>query len=373
MSPVPLLDLKAQYHTIQTEIDAAILNVVRKQQFILGPEVQAFESEIATYCRVPYAIGVSSGSDALLMALLALGIGPGDEVITSAYSFFATAGSIIRCGAQPVFVDIDLASYNLAPEQVEKKITSRTKAILPVHLFGRCAPIAELKSVASGIPIIEDAAQAIGAEYQGQRAGALGQIGCLSFFPSKNLGGYGDGGMITTQDADLAKRLRAIRVHGQMGDQRYFYELIGGNFRLDALQAAVLRVKLTHLETWSNARRKNAERYRQLFQQQQIPVVLPPQDLPGSRDVYNQFVIRTAKRDGLMKYLTGQGIGCAIYYPQGLHLQPCFSNLGYRPGDLPNCEQAARESLALPIYPELTDSQLVEVVEQIAAYFRLQS
>ena len=368
--PVPLLDLKAQYATIQHEIDEAVLAVVREQRFILGPQVEAFEAELAAYVGTRHGVGVSSGSDAILVALTALGIGAGDEVITSAYSFFATAGSIVRCGARPVFVDIEPATYNLDPAQVAARVTSSTRAILPVHLFGRCADMAGLTAAAPGIPVVEDAAQAIGAEHRGKRAGALGQAGCLSFFPSKNLGGFGDGGMVTTDDAALAARARSLRAHGQSEHQRYVHELVGGNFRLDALQAAVLRVKLRHLEEWTAARRGHAARYRALFAEAGGAVVLPPDDAPGCRDAYNQFVVRVADRDGLVRHLAEHGVGCAVYYPRGLHAQPCFADLGCREGDFPAAEAAARESVALPVYPELTAAQQEEVVGRVTEWTR---
>ena len=370
MAPVPLLDLKAQYLSIKKEIDEALQRVVEKQEFILGPEVTQLEAEIAAYVGAEHAVGVSSGTDALAMALLALNIGPGDEVITSVYSFFATAGAIIRCGARPIFVDIDPATNNLNPEQVADKVSARTRALLPVHLFGRCAPVESIAAAAPGIPVIEDAAQAIGAELCGKRAGALGRLGCFSFFPSKNLGGYGDGGMVTTQDEDLAQRLRALRVHGQLPGKKYVHDMIGGNFRLDALQAAVIRVKLRHLERWTQSRRQHAQRYRRLLRELGADIRLPPEDSPHSRDVYNQFVIRVQDREGLRHHLSTQGIGCAVYYPQGFHQQPCLAHLGYREGDFPACEAAARENLALPIFPELTESQICAVVEQVAAFLR---
>ncbi len=363
---VPLLDLKAQLQSIQNEIERAILAVVHDQRFILGPEVSELERELASYLGVKHAVGVSSGSDAILLALLALELRPGDEVITSAYSFFATAGAIVRVGATPVFVDIDPASYNLDPEAVARRLTPRTRALLPVHLFGRAAELTRLAEVAPGLPIIEDAAQAIGAEHAGRRVGGLGRIGCFSFFPSKNLGAYGDGGLCTTDDDELATRLRALRVHGQTGG-RYLHTLVGGNFRLDALQAAVLRVKLRHLERWTEARRAHARRYRELFRAASARVTLPLDDAAGGRDVYNQFVIRVQDRDRVKRELDAHGIGNAIYYPRGLHLQPCFASLGYREGSMPESEAASQTSLALPVYPELTASQLAEVAERVVA------
>ena len=370
MSPVPLLDLKAQYQTIRTEVEAALHSVLAEQHFILGPEVEHLEQELAAYLGCPHGIGVSSGSDALLLALQALGLGPGDEVITSAYSFFATAGSIVRTGARPVLVDIDLSTYNLDPARVAERLGPRTRAIMPVHLFGRCAEMEELARLAPGLPLVEDAAQAIGAERGGRRAGSIGRLGCLSFFPSKNLGGFGDGGLVSTADPELAAHVRALRVHGQGGADRYLHAWVGGNHRLDAVQAAVLRVKLRHLEDWTAARRRNAARYRRLFAEAALPVELPPEEAPGCRDVYNQFVIRLRDRDALLRHLGEHKIGCAVYYPRGLHQQPCFADLGYRTGDFPATERAATESLAIPVYPELTDVQLSEVVGRIADFFR---
>jgi dTDP-4-amino-4,6-dideoxygalactose transaminase len=346
--------------------------VLREQRFILGPEVEQLEQEVAAYSGVGHAVGVSSGTDALLMTLMALGVGPGDEVVTSAYSFFATAGSIARLGARPVLADIEPETFNLDPEQAARRITPRTRAILPVHLFGRCATTERLaEAVGVGqIPVIEDAAQAIGAERHGRRAGALGRAGCLSFFPSKNLGGGGDGGMVTTDDPELARTLRALRAHGQLSGRRYRHDLLGGNFRLDAIQAAILRVKLPHLERWNEARRRNARTYRELFAAAGAPVTLPPAEEAGCRDVYNQFVIRVEarQRDALAAHLGSQGIGCAIYYPEGLHRQPCLAHLGHAEGDFPATEAAARESLALPVYPELTGAQQTRVVEEVTAF-----
>jgi dTDP-4-amino-4,6-dideoxygalactose transaminase len=367
---VPLLDLKAQYAAIRAEVQEAIERVCDSQQFILGPEVTALEEAIAAFCGARFAIGVSSGTDALLMALMALGVGPGDEVITTPYSFFATAGVIARLGARPVFVDIEPQTYNIDAAAVGAKITSRTKAILPVHLFGRCAemdPILEA-AAASGIGVVEDAAQAIGAcDARGRQAGTMAQIGCFSFFPSKNLGAFGDAGMLVTDDEHLAETLRRLRVHGS--GPKYYHRLIGGNFRLDALQAAVLRVKLNYLPAWIAARRRNAARYRQLFAEAGVGSwATLPLDAPGH--IYNQFVIRCAERDRLQAFLRERGIGTEVYYPLPLHLQECFRDLGHRPGDFPHSELAARESLALPIYPELTEAQQRYVVEQITAFYR---
>ncbi len=367
---VPMLDLKAQYASIRAEVREAIDRVCDSQQFILGPEVAAFEEEAARYCRTKFAVGVSSGTDALLASLMALGVGPGDEVVTTTFSFFATAGTVWRLGARPVFVDIEPLTFNIDPDQACRKITPRTKAIMPVHLFGRCADMSPILEAADarGIPVVEDAAQAIGAaDAAGRRAGSMGRLGCFSFFPSKNLGGFGDGGMITTDDEGLAESLRMLRVHGMK--PKYVHHTVGGNFRLDALQAAVLRVKLKRLPEWTAARRSNAERYRRLFDEAGLSGrVIPPADAPGH--IYNQFVVRCAQRDRLRKFLEENGVGTEIYYPIPLHLQGCFAGLGYRKGDMPHAEAAAEEALALPIYPELTEEQQRYVVEQIRRFVR---
>lgn len=361
----PLLDLKAQYAALRDEIHAAIERVVESQQFILGPEVEALEEEVAAYSHCRYGVGVSSGTDALLVSLMAIGLQPGDEVITTPYTFFATAGSIARLGARPVFVDIDPQTYNLDPAKLETAITPRTRAIMPVHLFGQMADMDPILVVAErhGLYVIEDAAQAIGAEYKGRRAGSLGHLGCFSFFPSKNLGGFGDGGMVVTNDPDLADRVRLLRGHGAR--PKYYHKVVGGNFRLDALQAAVLRVKLKHLDAWTAARQRNAERYRQLFTAAGVDVGLPC-DAGYGRHIYNQFVIRSRRRDALMAHLKAHGVGCEIYYPAPLHLQECFADLGYKVGDFPASEQAAQETLAIPIYPELSEAQQETVVRAVA-------
>lgn len=361
----PLLDLKAQYAALRDEIHAAIERVVESQQFILGPEVEALEEEVATYSHCRYGVGVSSGTDALLVSLMAIGLQPGDEVITTPYTFFATAGSIARLGARPVFVDIDPQTYNLDPAKLETAITPRTRAIMPVHLFGQMADMDPILVVAErhDLYVIEDAAQAIGAEYKGRRAGSLGHLGCFSFFPSKNLGGFGDGGMVVTNDPDLADRVRLLRSHGAR--PKYYHKVVGGNFRLDALQAAVLRVKLKHLDAWTAVRQRNAERYRQLFTAAGVDVGLPC-DAGYGRHIYNQFVIRSRRRDALMAHLKAHGVGCEIYYPAPLHLQECFADLGYKVGDFPASEQAAQETLAIPIYPELSEAQQETVVRAVA-------
>jgi dTDP-4-amino-4,6-dideoxygalactose transaminase len=363
---VPLLDLKAQYASIRDEIRAALDRVVESQTFILGPEVKALESEMASYCGCAHAIGVSSGTDALLVALMAIDIKPGDEVITSPYSFSATAGSIARLGARPVFADINPRTFNIDAAAISARVTPRTRAIMPVHLFGQIADMRPILEIAHkhNLRVIEDAAQAIGAELNGLRAGSIGDMGCISFYPSKNLGGFGDGGMITTNDSDLADRIRLLRSHGFR--TKYYNELLGGNFRLDEIQAAVLRVKLKHLDRWTEVRKRNAALYRENFGK--LSSVELPYELTKSRHVFNQFVIRTKRRDQLMSNLKEKGIGCEIYYPVPLHLQPCFKDLGgYTEGDFPNSEIAAKESLALPIYPELTPQMIQFVTESIVS------
>jgi dTDP-4-amino-4,6-dideoxygalactose transaminase len=363
--PIPLLDLRIGYPQIREEIQAALQRVIESQAFILGPEVEGLEAEIAAYSHCRFGIGVSSGTDALLVALMALEVGPGDEVITSPYTFFATAGTIARIGARPVFVDIEPATFNLDPELLERAITPRTKAIMPVHLFGQMAEMDRLMEIANRhrLPVIEDAAQAIGAEYKGRRAGSIGDLGCFSFFPSKNLGGFGDGGMVTAQDPSLADRVQLLRGHGMR--PKYYHQFIGGNFRLDALQAAVLRVKLKYLDGWSEARQRNAATYRRLFAQAELASVILPTEAPDRRHIYNQFVIRVPQRDKVIQALRDAQIGVEIYYPVPIHLQECFRYLGYREGDLPHSELAARETLALPIYPELKEEAQERVVRVI--------
>ncbi len=364
-APVPLLDLKAQYATIRSEIQAAMDRVVESQHFILGPEVEALEREVAAYTQCAHGVGVSSGTDALLVALMAIDVRPGDEVITTAYSFFATAGAVARLGARPVFVDIEPQTYNIDPAQIAAAITPRTRAIIPVHLYGQMADMEQIMAVAvrHGLVVIEDAAQAIGAEQRGRRAGSVGHMGCFSFFPSKNLGGFGDGGMVTTNDPNLADRLALLRGHGAR--PKYHHQFIGGNFRLDALQAAVLRVKLRHLDGWIVGRQRNAALYRRLLAAAGDPVAAPA-ERPDGRHIYNQFVVRTSQRDPLMARLRAHAIGHEVYYPVPLHLQECFADLGYRTGDLPESESAARETLALPIYPELRADQIERVVAALA-------
>lgn len=367
---VPLLDLKAQYATLRDEIEPVIKEIFESQYFIGGPHVDACEKAVADYCRCPHAVGVSSGTDALLAALMCEGIGPGDEVITSPYTFFATAGSIARTGATPVFADIDPVSYNINPALIEQKITKRTRAIIPVHLYGQMADMDPVMDLADrhGLIVIEDACQAIGAEIKGRRAGSIGHYGCFSFFPSKNLGGAGDGGMVTVSDAARADKLRILRNHGM--EPRYFHKLIGGNFRLDALQAAVVNVKLRHLDGWSRRRQENAARYDRLFAEKQIPGIGLPVVGEGRRHIFNQYIIRATCRDGLRAHLAAAGIGVEIYYPVPLHLQECFRHLGCGPGAFPESERAAAETLALPIYPEVTDEQAAHVVETIASFYK---
>jgi dTDP-4-amino-4,6-dideoxygalactose transaminase len=369
---MPFLDLKAQFATIRQEILDAVTRTLETQQFILGPEVTAFENEISALTGCAYSIACASGSDALILALLALEIGPGDEVITTPFTFFASAGSIARVGARPVFVDIDPQTFNISSQAIKSVITSRTRAIMPVHLFGLSAdmnPILELAS-AHRIPIIEDAAQAIGARYAERPIGSLGLMGCFSFFPSKNLGAAGDAGIMTTNDAALADRLRLLHVHGAR--DKYVYELLGINSRLDALQAAILRVKLKYLDKWAVARQRNADRYRDLFREFQLDSkVSLPLVPPHSIHVYNQFTIRSTDRDNLREHLRTSGIPSEIYYPIPLHLQKAFSYLGYKTGDFPASEAASHEVLSLPIYPELTEAQQRSVVAAIAAFHRV--
>lgn len=367
-TPVPLLDLKAQYATLRDEIHAAMDRVVESQHFILGPEVEALEQEVAAYSQCAYGIGVSSGTDALLVALMALEIGPGDEVITTPYTFFATAGCIARLGAKPVFVDIDPRTYNIDSTRIEAAVTPRTKAIMPVHLFGQMADMDPIMAIAArhNLAVIEDAAQAIGAEYKGRRAGSIGHLGCFSFFPSKNLGGFGDGGMVVSNDPALADRVRLLRGHGAR--PKYHHQVVGGNFRLDALQAGVLRVKLRHLDDWTAARQRNAARYRQLFAATGLTGVELPWESGDGRHIYNQFVIRLALRDSLMAHLKARQIGHEVYYPLSLHQQACFAGLGHGTGDFPASEAAALETVAIPIYPELTEAQQQVVVDAVVAH-----
>ena len=366
---VPLLDLAAQHEPLREELLAAIERVISSQRFILGPEVSALEGEIAQRLGVAHAIGCASGSDALLLALMALEIGPGDEVITTPYTFFATASAIVRLGARPVFVDIDPLTYNIDPGAIEAAITKRTRAIIPVHLFGQCAEMEPILKICAryGLHVIEDAAQAIGAEDRGRRAGAIGSIGCFSFYPTKNLGGMGDGGMVVTDDEALARRLRMLRAHG--AEDKYRHKYVGINSRLDELQAAILRVKLKHLDEWTAKRRRNAERYRELFSEAELlDRIGLPYVREGAYHVFNQYVIRVpGGRDAVVAALRNHDVGVEIYYPVPLHLQECFGALRYHEGAFPEAEKAARETLALPIYAELTAEQQAYVVQQIRA------
>lgn len=370
VSSVPLLDLQTQYRPIRDEVLAAITRVCDSQRFIMGPEVEGLERELAAMLDVREAVGVSSGTDALLAAMMALKVGPGDEVVTTTYSFFATAGCIARLGAKPVLTDIDPVTCNIDPAEAAAAITSRTKAIIPVHLYGCSAEMAPILETAAkaGLAVIEDAAQAIGSRYHGRAVGGIGTIGCFSFFPSKNLGAFGDGGFVTTNDPAIAHRLRLIRNHG--AEPKYFHKFVGANFRLDALQAAVLRVKLPHLASWTEARRRNAARYREML----APLVVRglvelPVEPEGFYHIYNQFVIRVADRDRLRAALEARKVGAEIYYPVPFHLQECFADLGYAKGRFPHAEEAADRTLALPIYGELTEAQQRYVVDAIAAAF----
>lgn len=368
---IPLLDLQAQHRQIREEVLAEMVRVVDSQKFILGDDVKALESEIAAYSQTKYAIGCASGSDALILALMALDIKPGDEVLTTPYTFFATAGAISRVGAVPVFVDVESETFNIDANQLEHALDTHPKvrAIIPVHLFGGCADMDHIMKIADarGIPVIEDAAQSIGSEYKGRRAGSIGKIGCFSFFPSKNLGGYGDGGIISTNDEGLAQRLSALRVHG--GKKKYYHEWIGMNSRLDALQAAILRVKLKYLDGWSAGRAKNAEYYRTQLSKLGVPVTpLKPAEYQ-TRHIYNQFVIRSTDRNLLQEHLKSQGVGSEVYYPIPLHLQPCYAFLGQKPGDFPVSEQLAAESLALPVHSDLPEEDINYVCDAIKAYY----
>lgn len=384
---IPLVDLRAQYSTIQEDIEAAIKEVMLSQRFILGPQVKTCEDAVAEYSRSSHAVGVSSGTDALLICLMAEGIGPGDEVITTPYTFFATVGSVARIGATPVFVDINPVTYNLDTSQIASKITSKTRAIIPVHLYGQMADMDPVMILANqhGLTVIEDAAQAIGAEHNNQRAGSIGHYGCFSFFPTKNLGAAGDGGMVVTNDDVRADRLSHLRVHG--ANPKYYHALTGGNFRLDSLQAAVVVAKLRHLDDWTASRQRIAERYNRYFSEcglnvadfsqcsytlpkpsaKKTTVILPKANT--DRHVYNQYVIRVSSRDDIRKALQDKGVATEIYYPVPMHLQECFAYLGHKAGEFPQSECAAAETLALPIYPELTDEQTSYIVDCIRDYF----
>ena len=375
---VPLLDLSHQHQPIQEDIANAISQVVNSNAFILGPEVSLLEKQMAEYCGVDFAIGVSSGTDALLVSLMAIGVGPGDEVITTPYTFFATAGCISRLGAKPVFVDIDPVTYNIDSEKIAEKITSKTKAILPVHLYGQCADSAVILSIAKNhnLYVVEDAAQSIGAQYSdGRKAGNLGDLGCFSFFPTKNLGCFGDGGMVVTNHPEMDERVRVLRVHGSK--PKYYHPFIGGNFRLDSLQASILNVKFPRLEGWNRQRQENARRYTTFFndtgliqtQKVQLPELAYSDAQVPNYHTYNQFVIRVPERDALRGYLREKDIGTEVYYPVPLHLQKCFHYLGHKKGSFPKAEAAANSTLALPIFPGLKLEQQEYVVQQIESFF----
>ena len=369
-APLQFLDLRQQFEQIRNEVMDAVTSVMESQRFVLGPEVELLEKEISDYLGCRFAVACASGTDALILTLMAAGVGTGDEVITTPFTFVATASAIVRAGATPVFVDIDPVTYNIDAESVSRAITSRTRAIIPVHLFGLPAEMGPIMDVArqNGIAVIEDAAQAIGAVYQGRKTGTIGAMGCFSFFPSKNLGAAGDGGMITTNDPKHADRVRLLRVHGSR--HKYQYEILGTNSRLDALQAAILRVKLRHLEDWTEQRRRNAENYRRLLASSVAGSHLTlPTEPKGTRHVYNQFTVRCTERNSLRDHLHGKGVPTEIYYPCPLHLQPAFAYLGYAEGSLPHAEAAAREVFSLPGYPELTADQQFMIVSALAQFF----
>lgn len=365
-APVPLLDLKLQYAALRAEIRAAMDAVCDSQRFIGGPEVLACEEAVAAYCGCKHGVGMSSGTDALLCGMMAMGIGPGDEVIVPSFTFFATAGCVSRLGATPVFADVDSETFNTTAQHIEKKITPKTRLIIPVHLFGQCADMDGILKLANsrGIAVMEDAAQSIGATYKGRQACSMGQCGTLSFFPSKNLGAFGDAGMVCTNDRELAERLRMFRDHG--AQPKYYHKWIGGNFRLDALQAVVVRIKLKYLDGWSRKRAENACRYAGLFAGSAVKT---PVIAEFNNSIFNQYCIRVRRRDELRKHLEFRGIGSEVYYPVPLHLQECFAHLGAKMGDCPNAERAAQEILAIPIYPELTESQQVQVAQAIRSFY----
>jgi dTDP-4-amino-4,6-dideoxygalactose transaminase len=367
---VPLLDLGLQFSTIKDEVNEAIKNVIESQKFILGGSVFELEKQIAEYCHCRYAIGVSSGTDALLVSLMALGIGPEDEIVVPTYTFFATAGSVSRLGAKPVFIDIEPETYTIDPCLIEKNITRKTRAIIPVHLYGQCAEMEPILQIAKkyNLKVIEDVAQAIGSEYEGKRAGSMGDTGCFSFFPSKNLGGIGEGGMVTTNNEEIAQIIRTLRVHGSK--PKYYHKIIGGNFRLDTIQAAVLIVKLKYLDVWTKKRQENANLYDKLFLEVGLTDRIGLPVARQSRHVFNQYVIKVKHRDRIQTHLKEKGIGTEVYYPVPLHLQECFRELMYKQDDCPVAEDAAKTTLALPIYPELTEQQQRYVVQQLADIFK---
>jgi dTDP-4-amino-4,6-dideoxygalactose transaminase len=367
---VPLLDLEPVHRPIRRELKEAVIRVLESNRFIGGPEIENFESEMAEYCEVPHAVGVSSGTDALVVTLMALGVGYGDEVIVPSFTFFSTAGSVRRLGAVPIFCDIEPRGFNLDPDELPKLITPRTRAVIPVHLFGQCADMDPILDICRrySLRVIEDAAQAVGARYRGKMAGSMGDTGCFSFFPSKNLGGIGDGGLVTTKDTVLADKIRSLREHG--AERRYYHSSVGGNFRLDAIQAAALRVKLRHVEAWHEQRRLNAAAYAEALSDLHAKgLVRLPEELDDRRHVFNQFVIRVAARDSLQKYLTEHRVGTAVYYPVPLHMQDCFSDLKKARGGLPESEAAAGQVLALPVFPGLSEAQRETVIHHVRAYF----
>jgi dTDP-4-amino-4,6-dideoxygalactose transaminase len=375
-APVPLCDIGLQYRNLQQDIDTAVLGVLKSGQAILGPEVLAFEREAAEYCGAKYALGCASGTDALLLALHALDIGPGDEVILPPFTFFATVGSVMRVGATPVFADIDPTTYNIDPVEIAAKITPRTKAIMPVHLFGQCADMTAIQNLATkhGLHIIEDAAQSYGAEYQGVRCGSLGVISCFSFYPSKNLGTLGDAGMVSTNDESLHKKMMALRNHGC--EVKYYHKFLGWNARLDAIHAAILRVKLPYVDGWISARRNVASRYDAMIQAAGLePFLQRPTVVPTGLHSFNQYVVRVASghRDSLLKHFKAEGVGCEVYYPLSLHQQECVQGLGYKTGDFPISEDAAKHVMALPMFPEMTESQQIRVIEVCQQYLQSQS
>jgi dTDP-4-amino-4,6-dideoxygalactose transaminase len=372
-APVPLCDILGQYQALQPEIDAAVLRVLRSGQAILGPEVAAFEKETADYCGAKFALGCGSGTDALLLALHALDVGPGDEVILPPFTFFATVGSVLRVGARPVFVDIDPLTYNIDPTQIEAKITPKTKAIMPVHLFGQCADMGEIQAIAdeNRIPVIEDAAQSFGSSFDGRKCGTLGAISCFSYYPSKNIGTLGDAGAVTTDDEALHKKMTALRNHGS--EVKYYHKYVGWNARIDALHAAILRVKLPHIEAWVEGRRAAAKRYDALIEQYSLHGFFHrPTVMPYGRHTFNQYVVRVPAlhRDPLVKHLKAEGVGCEVYYPLSLHQQECVQHLGHREGDFPNSEEAAKAVLALPMFPEITEAQQRRVLDVCAGYVK---
>ncbi len=364
---VPILDLKAQFKSIEPDVMAAVNEICQSQMLCLGPAVEQFEKEIADYCGCRYALGVSSGSDALLLSLMAMNVGPGDEIITTPFTFFATAGAIARTGAKPVFADVDPDNFNIDPAKIKEKITEQTKGIIPVHLFGQIAPMKPIMDIAqkNNLFVIEDACQAIGATQRDIKAGNFGQFGCFSFYPTKNLGAFGDSGLVTCNDDELAAKAKMLRTHGE--SKRYYYQSVGGNFRMDGIQGAVLSVKLRYLDNWTRRRRENAKRYDELLNDS--PVQTPQIDTDNV-SIYHQYTIKAPRRDELQKHLSEKQISSAVFYPEPLHLQACFKDLGYAQGDFPVTEQLCKEVLSLPVYPELTDAQINYVAESILNFYQ---